>query len=103
TIACCMLLVASVHAQEADEFTPASSNVMNAPFPRVDGEGRVQLRLQAPGADSVRANFWSGPRLDMTKDGDGVWTVTTEPLVPGLHYYTFVINGVEVSDPGSKS
>ena len=102
-IVCCTLLAASVHAQEADDFTPASSNVMNAPFPRVDSEGRVQLRLQAPGADSVRANFWSGPKLDMAKDGDGVWTVTTEPLVPGLHYYTFVINGVEVSDPASKS
>jgi hypothetical protein len=24
---------------------------------------------------------------DMKKDAEGVWTVTTLPLVPGFHYY----------------
>ena len=100
---CFLLVSADVHAQDADDFQPATSNVMGAPYPRVDGEGRVQLRVQAPGADSVRANFWSGPKVSMTKQEDGFWTVTTPPLVPGLHYYTFIINGAEVSDPASKS
>lgn len=100
---CCALLAAPGYAQDSDGFQPATTNVMNAPYPRVDDEGRVQLRVQAPEATTVRANFWSGPKEEMTKQEDGFWTITTEPLAPGLHYYTFVINGVEVSDPSSKA
>lgn len=100
---CCALLAAPGYAQDSDGFQPATTNVMNAPYPRVNDEGRVQLRVQAPEATTVRANFWSGPKEDMTKQEDGFWTITTEPLAPGLHYYTFVINGVEVSDPSSKA
>jgi enterochelin esterase family protein len=37
------------------------------------------------------------------KQPDGNWTVTTPPLVPGLHYYTLIIDGAEVSDPNSHS
>jgi enterochelin esterase-like enzyme len=51
----------------------------------------------------VRLNFWSGPKLDMEKQPDGFWTLTTPPLVPGLHYYTLIIDGAEVADPGSHS
>jgi enterochelin esterase family protein len=39
----------------------------------------------------------------MVKQADGFWSFTTEPLVPGLHYYTLVIDGAEVSDPGSHA
>lgn len=100
---CCVLFVAHGYAQDADGFQPATTNVMNASYPRVDGEGRVQLRVQAPEATTVRANFWSGPKVDMTKQEDGFWTITTEPLAPGLHYYTFVIDGADVSDPSSTA
>jgi enterochelin esterase family protein len=48
-------------------------------------------------------NFWSGPKVEMVKQADGFWTLTTTPLVPGLHYYTFVIDGAEVSDPNSHA
>ena len=39
----------------------------------------------------------------MQKQADGFWTVTTTPLVPGLHYYMFVIDGAEVADTGSHA
>ena len=39
----------------------------------------------------------------MAKQEDGFWTVTTPPLVPGLHYYTLIIDGAEVSDTGSQA
>jgi enterochelin esterase-like enzyme len=51
----------------------------------------------------VKVNFWSGSKLDLVKQPDGFWTVTTEPLVPGFHYYTFIIDGAEVADPGSHA
>ena len=90
-------------AQESSDFHPASTNVWGAEYPRVDGAGRVQVRLKAPEAAKVRLNFWSGPKLDMEKQPDGFFTITTPPLVPGLHYYTFIVDGAEVSDTNSRS
>jgi enterochelin esterase family protein len=85
-------------AQEAGDFRPSSTNVWGAEYPRVDSAGRVQIRVKAPDATKVRLNFWSGPKVDMEKQQDGYWTVTTPPLVPGFHYYTLIIDGMEVSD-----
>jgi enterochelin esterase-like enzyme len=99
-----MFLFASLcYAQEPGDFHSASTNVWGAEYPRVDNSGRVQVRVKAPDATKVRLNFWSGPKVDMEKQPDGFWTVTTAPLVPGLHYYTFVIDGAEVSDTGSHA
>jgi enterochelin esterase family protein len=39
----------------------------------------------------------------MQKGADGFWTVTTEPLVPGLHYYTVNVDGADMNDPGSHA
>ena len=85
-------------AQEAGDFQPSSTNVWGAEYPRVDSAGRVQIRVKAPDATKVRLNFWSGPKVDMEKQQDGYWAVTTAPLVPGFHYYTLIIDGMEVSD-----
>ena len=88
-----VLLAAVCSAQESSEFRPASTNVWGAQYPRVDGQGRVEIRIKAPDATKVRVNFWSGPKLDMVKQPDGFWTVTTPPLVPGMHYYTLILDG----------
>jgi enterochelin esterase family protein len=97
-----MLLFAGFcYAQESGDFQPAATNVSGAAFPRVDSGSRAQFRVKAPDAGSVKLNFWSGPKLDMAKQPDGFWTVTTPPLAPGLHYYTLIIDGAEVSDPSS--
>ena len=99
-----LLLAASVcSAQEPGGFQPATTNVWGAQFPRVDGAGRVEIRVKAPEATSVRVNFWSGPKVDMVKQADCFWTVTTPPLAPGLHYYTLFVDGVEMSDLGSHA
>ncbi len=98
-----LLLTSCCWAQNTDSFVPASTNVPGAAYPRVDSSSRAQFRLKAPDATKVKLNFWSGPKLDMEKQPDGSWTVTTPPLVPGFHYYTLIIDGVEVSDPNSGS
>ena len=90
-------------AQESGSFQPSTTNVWAAEYPQVDGAGRVQIRVKAPDATKVRLNFWSGPKLDMEKQQDGFWTVTTAPLVPGFHYYTLIIDGAEVSDPNTHA
>jgi enterochelin esterase-like enzyme len=90
-------------AQESGDFYPAETNVWGARYPRVDSAGRVQIRVKAPDAVKIKVNFWSGPKVDMVKQADGFWTVTTPPLVPGLHYYTLMIDGAEVSDLNSHA
>src|SRR6478752_8321697 len=90
-------------AQGTDSFRPAETNVWGSDYPRVDDGGRVQIRVKAPDATKVKLNFWSGPKVDMEKQADGFWTVTTTPLVPGLHYYQINIDGAEVSDPASHA
>jgi enterochelin esterase family protein len=99
-----VLLVASVcAAQESGDFRPATTNVWGAEYPRVDGTGRVEIRIKAPDATKIRLNFWSGPKVDMVKQADGFWTFTTPPLAPGLHYYTLFVDGVEMNDLGSHA
>ena len=100
---CCALFSDLCSAQEASDFQPATTNVWGAEYPRVDSTGRVQLRVKAPDATEVRVSFWSGPKVDMVKQADGFWTITTPPLVPGLHYYTLIIDGAEVSDTNSHA
>jgi len=100
---CCALFSDLCSAQEASDFQPATTNVWGAEYPRVDSTGRVQLRVKTPDATKVRVSFWSGPKVDMVKQADGFWTITTPPLVPGLHYYTLIIDGAEVSDTNSHA
>ncbi len=81
---------------------PASSNAAGMAFPRLDAQNRATFRLMAKDANKVQVRVGGGT-YDMTKDTAGAWTVTTPPLVEGFHYYTVVVDGANVSDPGSES
>jgi enterochelin esterase-like enzyme len=98
-----LLLASACFAQGPDGFVPASTNVWGAAYPRVDANGRAEFRIKAPDAATVKLSLWSNPKLDMVKQPDGFWTATTPPLVPGFHYYSLIVDGVEVSDPASHS
>jgi len=104
TIGIVMLLSASLcFAQGSSDFKPASSNVLDAQYPQVDSSSRVRIRFKAPEAAKVRVNFWSGEKADMEKQSDGYWTFTTKSMAPGLHYYSIVVDGADVNDPGSTA
>jgi enterochelin esterase-like enzyme len=97
-----VLLCGICFAEAAGEAQPASSNVMGASYPRIDSENRATFQLRAPDAQKVQVRVPQG-RYDMTKGENGVWNVTTPPLIPGFHYYSLVVDGVEVNDPGSHT
>jgi enterochelin esterase family protein len=98
-----LVLSSACCAQAPAGFEPASTNVWGAEYPRVDATGRAEFRVKAPDAAKVQVNFWGNPKLDMAKQPDGFWTVTSAPLVPGFHYYTLIVDGAELSDPGSHT
>lgn len=80
---------------------PASTNLGGAEYPRIDGDRRVTFKLKAPDAKSVV--FDLGKPYTAVKADDGIWTVTTDPIVVGFHYYFLYIDGVQVNDPASET
>ena len=80
---------------------PASTNVSGAQYPRILPDNRVVFRFDAPDAQTVQVDVTR--KFDMLKNDQGVWEVTTDPIVEGFHYYSIVIDGVSVCDPASKT
>ena len=79
----------------------ASTNVRSAKYPRVLQDHSVLFRVKAPEAQKVQIDL--GKKYDMTKDADGFWEVITEPQGEGFHYYSLLIDGVAIADPGSET
>jgi enterochelin esterase-like enzyme len=93
-------------AKKGDESRPATTNVNNAAHPRIHPDLRLTFQLKAPDAKTVKVQgsfgLAKGP-YDMQRGEGGLWTVTTPSVVPGFHYYQFVVDGVAVSDPASQA
>ena len=84
-----------------DDSIPASTNVPGAAYPRIHPDLRVTARIKAP--EAKKAELDLGRKYPMVADSEGVWTATTEPLVPGFHYYSIFIDGTAVCDPASET
>jgi enterochelin esterase-like enzyme len=80
---------------------PASTNVPNAQYPQILPDNRVVLRVKAPDARKVQIDLVK--KYDMVKDTSGYWTVTTDPVVIGFHYYSLLVDGVALVDPSSQT
>lgn len=70
--------------------------------PEVRADGQVTLRLCAPDAASVRVmGDWNSkqPNGDpLTKNVQGVWSISAGPLKPDLYAYWFMVDGVKTID-----
>ena len=94
-------LSAPAYAQVPAGCAPNALNIPGAPFPCVYPDGRVVFRVSAPDAQKVRVRMGQG--FETTKGADGLWSVTTTPLVEGFHYYTLAIDGSNVADPATRT
>ena len=92
-----------VSAQSMNEGEPAPTNIFGAEYPRILPDNRVSFQVEAPEARSLQIEVPPGTTYDMQKGANGTWTVTTDPQMPGFHYYSLTIDGVTVADPASKS
>ncbi len=84
------------------EGVPASTNIPEAAYPCVNEKSQATFRLHAPSASDVKLDI-CGKKYDMTRNADGNWSVTTQPLVEGFHYYFMIVDGVPVTDPASET
>ena len=87
--------------QAAEECKPSTLNVPEAKYPCVYRDNRATFRVAAPDAQKVTVRIGRG--FDMAKGPDGIWTVTTTPLVVGFHYYSLQIDGATVADPATMT
>lgn len=70
--------------------------------PQVNADKTVSFRYLAPLAKEVKLSgqFLKAP-VAMTKDGQGIWSVTTEPIKPDIYPYSFQVDGITVMDPAN--
>jgi enterochelin esterase-like enzyme len=97
-------LVATASGEVLKESLPAASNIPGTDYPRIAPDLRVTFRLKAPNAKQVKLEGGAGlvkEPLEMKREDDGNWSVTTPPAVPGFHYYWFTVDGLRVNDPSS--
>jgi enterochelin esterase family protein len=79
----------------------SSANIAGQQYPKVDSQARATFRVKAPDAQKVQVSI--GKTYDMTKGTDGFWSVTTNPLDLGFHYYWIIVDGVTVDDPATET
>lgn len=90
---------------------PAAPRRMSTPVtalvsPEVHPDRRVTLRFRAPEATVVQLvgeiTQGRGPQA-LTKDAEGLWTITVGPLEPEIWSYNFRVHGVDVTDPSNPA
>lgn len=80
---------------------PAATNIRNGAYPQILDDSRVVFSIKAPDAKKIQVDL--GKKYDLVKDTAGVWTVTTDSVSEGFHYYSLLIDGVAVADPASQA
>lgn len=88
-------------SQESAAAVPATTNIRGAKYPLILPDHRVMFRIKAPNAQQVQIDL--GKKYDLIKGDDGFWTTTTDPISPGFHYYSLLIDGFATADPASES
>ena len=104
SVVCCTQLAAQGFQRESfpeGSYSPVTNINING-YPRVLSDNRVMFRVNAPQAQNLQIDL-CGTKYDMNKSDNGAWTVTTNPQVPGYHYYSLVVDGVSTADPASQS
>ena len=70
--------------------------------PEINPDKSVTFRYFNPAADAVvLSSDCLSADTPMTKDADGLWSYTTEPLKGELYSYNFVVDGQRVLDPSN--
>ncbi len=71
--------------------------------PIINPDKSVTFNFVAPNAKQVLLNGeFQDDDKPMTNDGTGMWTITTPPIKPDIYPYCFIVDGVQVADPGNE-
>src|SRR5438034_1955152 len=108
-----LFVIAAILASLSSSFSQETSSATNppprraaptpplvSPDPRPDGS--VTFRFKAPHATEVKVAGQFGPETALSKDTQGVWSVTVPSVPAGVHEYHFVVDGLNVIDPNNS-
>jgi len=95
-------LIVGVIAGLSAALASAQESAPKIVSPDVGPDRRVTFRVLAPQAHDVvlTGEFMSGTR-SLSKNEDGVWSVTVGPLEPEIYNYNVTIDGVRTIDPAN--
>jgi enterochelin esterase family protein len=66
--------------------------------PEVNPDRSITFRIGAPNAKEVKLEREGTEAVDMQKDAQGLWSVTTPPVAPDYYGYSFVVDGARTMD-----
>jgi enterochelin esterase-like enzyme len=71
--------------------------------PKVNADKTVTFSYLAPNATAVLldGNQFGSANVPMTKNAEGVWSVTVGPVKPDIYPYGFKVDGITVMDPAN--
>jgi enterochelin esterase-like enzyme len=69
--------------------------------PEVHADRSVTFRFRDPNAKELLLNLEGTNPQPMQKDDQGVWSITTKPLEPDYYGYSFLADGVNLTDPSN--
>ncbi|GAB3169105.1 esterase family protein [Telluribacter humicola] len=70
--------------------------------PQVNADKTVTFRYLAPLANEVKlSGQFLKAQMAMTKDAQGIWSVTVGPVKPDIYPYSFQVDGVTTMDPAN--
>jgi enterochelin esterase-like enzyme len=106
-------IVVALVASTSNSFSQETRSASNAPPRRTQSsplvspdllpDGSVAFRFRAPKATEVKVAGQFGADATMTKDTQGVWSVTLPSVPAGVYEYRFVVDGLNVIDPQNSA
>lgn len=82
-------------------FQPTPNDTLTSVI--VHPDKSITFKIYAPEAKNVSLGGTDIPNLfqkgKMTKNDNGIWEITIDPLAPGAYRYNFNVDGVSVIDP----
>ena len=102
-----LVFAGAVVAQQAGEPRPNTYRIQanratqqRLISPELHPDRRITFRIRAPQASQVALRFgaWNPAPRPMTKDADGLWSITIASVEPEIYTYAFMADGVRVLD-----
>lgn len=97
------ILVFLMSSMSAQQISPGRNQIIS---PEINSDKTITFRINAPDAskisisgDWMRSEGFRRASQEMKKGDDGIWTLTTEVLLPELYTYSFNVDGVSTKDP----
>lgn len=79
---------------------PARQAPVVSPIIHPDGKVTFQVQAQQATKVAVSGQMTKG-KVAMTRDENGIWSTTLDPVPPGVYEYSLNVDGMQMVDPGN--